>query len=295
MTAGPQGVEVLLAEPLAKWTTFRIGGPAEVLCLPRGLDQLRTILAWAGERTKPITLLGGGSNVLVSDQGLAGAVVVLREGFDQVDEQTGGRDRVRIKAGAGLKLARLTALAGQKGWADLVFLAGIPGTLGGATMMNAGTGQAAMDQVVRRLRVVDPAGRSRDLASSELNFSYRRLGLDPDLTVVEVELESRLAPAQEVAGRIKAALELKRQTQPLNWASAGSFFKNPPGDFAGRLIEAAGLKGARVGQAQVSEVHANFIVNLGSATAEEVLTLAAKVKREVKAGFQVELKPEVRF
>ncbi len=291
----PQGVRILRNEPLRRWTGFKIGGPADYLCLPRNVDQLLAVIRWANAHGQEITYLGGGYNILASDKGVRGVVVVLKEGFDHLVQGPIGAGRVRIIAGAGVSLARLVAMAGRDGWADLTFLAGIPGTTGGALVMNAGAWGGSMEQVIERLTLVNGHGQPRELAAEELEFSYRFVRLPQPAVVVEMELISRLADPTEVSSQIKASLEARRRRQPTDRPSAGSFFKNPPGDYAGRLIEAAGLKGERVGEAMVSPVHANFIVNLGQATAEDVLTLASLVRDEVKARFGVELEPEVRF
>ncbi len=280
---------------LAEWTSFGIGGPAEMLCLPRSLEELEAVVAWANQKNLPLIVLGAGSNVLISDEGLRGVVVVLRRGFDRLRSKGSGRSFVRLEAGAGLKISRLTAEAGAKGWVDLVFLTGVPGTVGGAVVTNAGTEQGSMGQVVRRIEMINGSGARRKVEAQDLRFEYRALSLPPGAVVVAVTLESRLVEPEAVAAQIKRALEQRRQRQPRGQLSAGSFFKNPAGDFAGRLIEAAGLKGAREGEALISPVHANFIVNLGRATAAEVLTLAERVRAEVADKFGVNLEPEVRF
>jgi len=287
--------EVLFNEPLAPYTSFRIGGPAEVLFLPRDVDGVGLVLDGIREKGSPVIVLGGGSNVLVSDQGIKGSVVILGRYLDRIAFCRTGEARAVVRAWAGARLAELTALAAREGLADLVFLAGIPGTVGGAAVMNAGTGEGAMDRAVTGLIVMENSGNIRRLERRELAYAYRRLELEEGTVVLEVELASRLAPAGEVDREIKAALKSRRARQPAGLSSAGSFFKNPPGDFAGRLIEEAGLKGERVGQAQVSEVHANWIVNLGGATAEEVMTLAQRVRTGVQERLKATLEPEVRF
>ena len=294
MMAGPE-LEVIFAAPLAPFTTFGIGGPADVLYLPRRAEDLEKILNLHRSKQERPVCLGGGSNVLISDQGVAEPVVVLKYGLDTLESEETPEGEALIRAGAGLRSSALVARAAERGWADLVFLAGIPGTVGGAAVMNAGWGAQAMSGAVTALKVLGPRGHTRRLDREELDYGYRSLSLEKGSVVLEVELKSGLDDPAQVEARIKEALRRRGQGQPKGVRSAGSFFKNPENDFAGRLIEAAGLKGRRCGQAQVSPVHANFIVNTGSATAEEVMTLAQEVREAVRAEFGITLEPEVRY
>lgn len=281
--------------PLADKTTFRIGGRADFLARARDLEELAEVIGWANENTGGYVLLGGGSNLLISDQGLAETVIILGDGFKNLELTETGGTSVGIRVGAAARLARLTGLAAREGLAELAFTAGIPGTVGGAAAMNAGTPEGDMSRVVGRLTVIGPDGRRRRFARKELTYGYRSLDLEPGAVIVEAELEADKSDPESVAARIRQTVRRRRVRQPRAAGSAGSFFRNPEGDFAGRLIEAAGLKGRRVGRAEVSAEHANFIVNLGGATAEEVLTLAGEVRDKVAERFGVELRPEVRF
>jgi len=287
-------VEVLWAEPLGRWTSFGVGGPAEVLCRPQDKTQIKTVLAWARQEGRPVIVLSGGTNVLVSDEGVKGVVILLREGFDRLRYYPLARDWDWVRAGAGVKTARLVGLAAREGWADLAFLAGVPGTIGGAAATGASTKDGSMDQIITSLDVIDLAGQDLALLAGGQEYARWRLNPASSRIVIEVEMEfGPRAEPKEVAKRIRAALRRRRQTQPRGQGSAGCFFKNPEGDFAGRLIEAAGLKGLRIGDAQVSPLHANFIVNLGQATAADVLALAKRIQVEVKERFGRELAPEV--
>lgn len=288
-------LEVLFMQPLAPFTTFGIGGSADVVYMPKKTEDLKRVVKINRAQGENPVFLGGGSNVLVSDEGVAEPVVILKRGFDRIEHEEPVSGKVLIRAGAGVSSAGLVSEAARRGWADLVFLAGIPGTIGGAAVMNAGYGDRAVADVITRLKVIEADGETIELGRKELNYSYRRLELNKGVVVVEVELGSRLEDPEKVGREVREARKKRRETQPKRVKSAGSFFKNPGDDFAGRLIEAAGLKGERVGQAQVSPVHANFIVNTGSATALEVMTLAQKVRDEVMARFNVQLRPEVRF
>ncbi len=298
MTAACPDMDILGAEPLAGRTTLGVGGTAEFFFEARHMAELTAALDWARENGLEVTILGAGSNVVVSDEGVPGLVVALGVGFESLEHRDEG-DRVRVTAGGGIRLGRLTAAAIRRGWADLVFLNGIPGTLGGALMMNAGAHGEDMSRVAEGASLVNGGGRLRRLTADDLRFSYRRLalpeGVKAPAVVVEVELNSRRCVPDEAAARAASLLERRRQSQPWRQHSAGSFFKNPPGDSAGRLIESCGLKGARVGDAAVSDVHANFLVNLGRATAAEIMDLADLVRRTVRTSHGVELEPEVKF
>ncbi len=287
-------MEVLFRLVLAPYTTFGIGGPAEVVYFPRRTEDLKRVFKIHQGGEEPV-FLGGGSNVLVSDEGTAEPVVIMRQGFDQLEWRDVGGGRVLIRVGAGVASAALVSRAAEEGWADLTFLAGIPGTVGGAAVMNAGYGKKTMAEVVAALTVMEADGESIRLERRDLDYGYRRLNLAQGAVVVEAELESGLGDSDKVSEEIRESRDKRARTQPKGVRSAGSFFKNPENDFAGRLIEAAGLKGLTHGGAQVSPVHANFIVNTGSATAREVLTLAQEVRDKVEARFNVCLQPEVRF
>lgn len=290
----PPGIKILIDEPLSRWTGFKVGGPADYLCLPADVDQLAAALAWADQEGLPVTVLGGGFNTLASDEGVAGAVISLRENFDRLVADL-GRDRVALRAGAGLRLSRLVGRAAAEGWADLAFLAGIPGTLGGAAMMNAGAWDRSLAEVITGLTVLGDDQKPRRLSAEEAGFGYRRADGLAGRLVLEVELQSSLASPAEVSREVNRILARRKERQPIEAASAGSFFKNRPGEPAGRLIEAAGLKGRRMGGAMVSDKHANFIINTGGATAADIVALAELVAEEVKRTSGVELTPEVRY
>ncbi|RDV82905.1 UDP-N-acetylmuramate dehydrogenase [Ammonifex thiophilus] len=283
---------VYLREPMERHTTWRIGGPAEMLVEPADQEDLALILRLAREEGIPLNLIGNGSNILVGDAGVPGIVVKMGQAMGEVKVE--GR---RLRAGAGAKLARLAALAQVAGLAGLEFTCGIPASLGGAVVMNAGAAGQSMAEVVRWVKVMDREGRVEILRGEELGFGYRQSVLQ-HLPVVVLEVELELCPDDPTAvARRMAAVWRKRQlTQPLEYPSAGSVFKNPPGaPAAGKLIELAGGKGLRVGEAMVSPKHANFIVNLGRARATDVLCLIRQVQSLVEAKFGIKLEPEVKF
>ncbi|ADH86174.1 UDP-N-acetylmuramate dehydrogenase [Desulfurivibrio alkaliphilus] len=285
-------------EPLAPLTTFRVGGPAAIMARPAGLPELAALLAILQRRGCPWRVLGRGSNLLVADRGYAGVVIALGRRLGKVELLPAGpREPLSLlRVEAGCSLASLLNWTAAQGLGGLEFLVGIPGSVGGAAMMNAGAfGQCLSERVVA-LELVSAAGLSRVEPGERLCFSYRRLqGVAPEEVVGAVILALASREPEDIKKTARHYLARRRAGQPRGVASAGSFFKNPPGDYAGRLIEAAGLKGLRVGQAQVSPRHANFLVNLGGARAAEVLALAEQVQAAVRRQSGVELEPEVHF
>lgn len=284
------GIEILHNEPLKKHTSFKVGGPAEYFARPTTIIQLG--LCWAEARTKkiPITILGDGTNVLVSDKGIPGMVIstnLFKDIFIQ-DNQ--------LMVMAGARLSKVAEEACKAGLAGLEFASGIPGTMGGAVYMNAGAyGSEIGDFVVSGL-LVDQHLDTIELSRDEMKFGYRSSYMQAlDALVLQVKLE--LTPGDPVAIRDKMnGLNAKRKaSQPLNMPSAGSTFKRPEGNFAGSLIEKSGLKGVSIGGAQISEKHAGFIVNTGDATAKDIFDLILKVRHTVYSQHGITLEPEVRL
>lgn len=284
--------KILLNEPLSPYTSWRLGGPADVLVLPASLDDVAAVQELARERGVPVTVLGGGSNVLIADSGLRGVVVRIGRPLSAVRIT----DDV-VEAECGAPFPRIGRLTVQRGLTGLEFAGGVPGTLGGALAMNAGAHDQSTAAVVLEVTAVDARGRVVRLSREDMDFSYRssRLQKEPGLVAVKAKLRLREASPAEVRERMRAFMERRRRTQPVGTKNAGSVFKNPPGDFAGRLVEAAGCKGMAVGNAMVSPMHANFIINRGAATADDVRRLIEKVQTAVFERFGVELAPEVRM
>ena len=283
------------SEPMALHTTFKVGGPADVLFEPSSIEEIRTAVSYARETPVPLTILGNGSNVVVSDRGIRGLVLVLGNQFADF-RVTGGR----IEAQAGLQLARLSAVAMQNGLGGLEFASGIPGTVGGAVLMNAGAYEHCMADILTEATCLTPDGSLLTLPADRLNLAYRSsvfsdgqpLAGSVILSMV-VELPER--PIDEIRQEIIELGRRRTASQPLEWPSAGSAFKRPPGHYAGRLIADCGLKGCRVGGAEVSEKHAGFVINAASATASDVRCLFRRVQGEVFRKTGVWLSPEVRF
>lgn len=284
--------QVLEDEPLARHTTMKVGGPADVFVDAACEEDVAAVRRLACETGTKLRVIGAGSNILVSDRGVRGIVLRLGRNFRAVRFDG---ERAVCEAGAGLP--RLAGLAAARGLSGLEFAGGIPGTVGGAVVMNAGAHGSDVSRVIERVFLVDAQGERIELRAEEMGFSYRRSLLSgrDDLTVVGGVF--RLAPddPEAIRARMDAFAQRRRKTQPLGVPSSGSVFKNPPGDYAGRLIEAAGLKGTRVGQAMVSPVHGNFIVNCGGATADDVLRLIERVRQRVLAEFGIELQLEVEL
>ena len=274
---------------LAGRTTFRIGGDAPFLIAPRDVRSFAEAYAAACRSGMPVHILGMGSNILVSDDGVSGVVISTR-GLS-AREVTDDGQTVRVEAGAGLpQLVSWTCGAGLKGLEDL---AGIPGTVGGAVVMNAGTAKAEVCDCVSAVWCVDASGKVYCRDRSAIAWGYRRTDIkDP---VVRVEFSLAREEADDLLDRMAESLLARHRMQPVRVASAGCFFRNPENDSAGRLIDAAGLKGFRVGEAMVSSRHANFIVNRGGAKAAHVLELCKIVRERVQSRFGVSLKNEVQF
>lgn len=276
-------------EPMSKHTSFRIGGPADLLVIPGTVEEVREILVAAKAEKVPLTVIGNGSNILVRDGGIRGLVLQLGNGLK--DFLLEGNI---IKAGAGLPLALVAQKARNAGLTGLEFAAGIPGSLGGAVYMNAGAYDGEMSKVVESVTVLDTAGNVQMLGNAELDFSYRHSALQQkSLLVTEVTLRLEKGNVADIEAKMADFTARRIVKQPLELPSAGSTFKRPPGNFAGTLIEQAGLKGYSVGGAQVSPKHAGFVVNIGGAKARDVLQLIADVQKTVQEKFGVRLEPEV--
>ncbi|HSV05999.1 MAG TPA: UDP-N-acetylmuramate dehydrogenase [Candidatus Binatus sp.] len=288
------GERVRVGEPLARHTSLRIGGPADLLALPDTPDELGGLLRAAKTHGVRVTLLGGGSNLLVADGGIPGIVVKLGRGFAHLSwkERAGGCE---VRAGAAVRFGRLARAAVARGLSGLEYAEGIPGTVGGALFMNAGAYGGEVAAAVAAVDGVTAEGELLALAGDALAFCYRRAELAPGFVVTAVRFRLQRDGAAVVRERMEDARSRRTAAQPHGQANAGSIFKNPPGDHAGRLIEVAGLKGARAGRARISERHANFIVNEGGACAVDVKALMDLAQRVVWEQSGVWLEPEVRL
>lgn len=286
------GFRVRAHEPMSRHTSFRVGGPADVLADPSEPQHVRALRFFAIQASVPFTVLGGGSNVIVRDGGIRGIVCRLGPAMGRI---TVDRAASRVAAQAGASLRQVTLRAAEASLSGMEWAVGIPGNVGGAVYMNAGAHGGAMSDVVVSVLVLTEACEFRRWTRDELAFGYRRSALQRSGDVV-LEAMIALQPGcrDAIQKRHEEILKQRKCTQPLELPSAGSVFKRPPGDYAGRLIEAAGLKGtARVGGAMVSTKHAGFVVNTGNATAADILTLIELVQRTVRERVGVELEVEV--
>lgn len=289
MIACKAGCPVALNEPLSRHTSFRIGGPADFFVQPGTPAELAGVLAILRDEGIPFFILGNGTNLLASDRGYRGAVIRLEGGFNNYHFS-----RTMLEAGAAVPLATLAKEACGRGLGGLEFASGIPGTLGGALVMNAGAHGSSLCRVVENADILGHDLVLHTKTKNEMGLSYRKSELPAGAIVCVVRL--RLEPGERAVleERRKKYLAFRRERQPCQ-PNAGSIFKNPPNDAAGRLLEAAGLKGFRVGGAIISDVHANFIVNTGNATASDVLELIDKAQASVAEKFGVTLELEIKL
>lgn len=284
------GIKPLVNEPMRRHTSWRIGGPAEFFIEPRDIEETQKCIMLANSLNLPLTVIGNGTNLLVRDSGLPGLTMKIGRGLKKIRvlEQV-------IIAEAGAALPAVANTARECGLGGFAWSAGIPGTIGGAVIMNAGANGGEISELIKSVKVINSKGQILELGKEQLGFAYRTSALQgSDLVVVEAAFQCRHADREVIQKQMQAFLEKRAAAQPLGYPNAGSVFKNPPGDSAGRLIEMAGLKGMRVGNAEVSTKHANWIVNLGGATADDVLTLIDMIREKVKEKFNVALQLEVR-
>jgi len=281
--------DVHFSWPMGLHTTFRAGGNAEALCAVKDVVQLKEVVSFARRESLPSLVVGKGSNLLVRDGGLKGIALLLQGALEGVEEKEG-----TIHAGGGLGLSELVRFSHKKGLAGLEFLAGIPGTVGGAVAMNAGAWGKSTGDVVAAVEILTADGKTLTKKRSELQFGYRKAVLPIGSVVVRVLFKGTPDRPEAVGERIRDYLERRKASQPLDYPSAGSVFKNPPQDYAGRLIESVGLKGKRIGGAMISGKHANVIVNVGGASAQDILTLMETARRMVREQTGVDLEPEIK-
>ncbi len=285
-----QGIgETLFDEPMSRYTSIRIGGRADALVYPKNLEELEAILAFSRKRELPVFILGAGSNLLVRDKGIRGVVLSLVKGFGSIRRE--GPQLLYVEAGVGLP--RLVDYAAEQGLSGLEPLAGIPGNLGGALTMNAGTSSGDISQVAQSVTFLQRDGRLQTWPREKIRYGYRESHFPTHSVILSARLELKTSTTEAVTERVRADRAKRTETQPLNVPNLGSVFKNPKKGFAGHLIEESGLKDVRVGGARISPKHANFIVNEGEATARDVLALIGLVRDRVKEKFGLLLETEV--
>ena len=285
-------LELRMNESMAKHTSFRIGGGAEVMAFPKTETELAELLKVSALLDCKCAILGAGTNVLAPDEGITGLVICLKDCLDGMEALSDTRIRVM----AGVTMSRAAVFAANLGLSGLEFAHGIPGTIGGGIYMNAGAYGGEISQVCDRVEVMDRQGNSRWLRNAEMGFSYRHSVLETaDDLVIAVEFTLTPAEPEAIKARMKELIGKRSASQPLNLPSAGSAFKRPKGGYAAALIDQAGLKGFRVGNAGISDKHAGFAVNLGGATAKDVRTLLQTVSDRVFEQSGIRLEPEIRI
>ena len=294
-----KGLEEILGEdqviqdaPMTNFTSFRAGGSADLMAVPRTEDQLQAVLRYLTGEDVPHMVLGNGSNILVRDGGYRGVMVRMGEGFDQIRQEGNS-----LICGCAASLAMAAKAAAHAGLTGLEFASGIPGSIGGAVFMNAGAYGGEMKEVLQEARILDREGASVSTVSAEdLDMGYRHTRLhESGEIVLEAKIELVPGDPEEIRKTMADLTARRNEKQPVTYPSAGSFFKRPEGYFAGKLIQDAGLKGLSIGGAQVSQLHSGFIINTGGATATDILQLMQVVQARVLEEFGVELKPEVRI
>lgn len=289
MTTGP----VLFDEPMARYTSLRVGGSADVILQPQTVEELGNMVLFFRESGYPFLVAGNWTNLLVRDGGYRGAVVVMKalRRIDWQDEDS----QTLVAAQAGVSLAELVRLASERSLAGMAFCAGIPGSVGGAVVMNAGAFGNEIKDVLHGATMMNDRGEVRECQRRELSFAYRKLDLPAGSIIVSAVFRLEKGDREAIRRQMDEIIDKRKQKHPLDYPSAGSIFKNPPGQPAGRLIEAAGLKGLQIGGARISEKHGNFIINAGNATASDILALIERIQKEVLAQTGISLETEVRI
>ncbi len=283
--------KVRISEPMNRHTTFRIGGPADYFLLPSTAEEVKKILEICKEKELPYFILGNGSNLLVSDEGYCGVIIQLYRNYGGITVE--GTD---IRAGAGALLSQIASAAKNASLTGFEFAGGIPGTLGGAVVMNAGAYGGEMKDVLKEVTVMTEQGEIMTIPAEKLEMGYRTsLVKKAGYVVLEAVISLKAGDVEEIKAIMKDLTEKRVSKQPLEYPSAGSTFKRPEGYFAGKLIMDAGLRGYQVGGAQVSEKHCGFVINKGNATAADVCGLMKDVQEKVQEQFGVTLEPEVKF
>lgn len=281
---------VIMNEPLSRHTSFRIGGPADFYFYPKDLEDLAKALFLCQEEAIPWFVIGNGTNLLVSDNGFRGLVIDVSQTF-----RTLYRDGNRVTVGSGVLLSELLSFLLHNALSGFEHLAGIPGQIGGVIRLNAGAFGTEVGDCLTHVSFMDAQGQIHTKSRSEIHMGYRTIDLPSPMVIFEAQFQFTEGKQEEMEAKQNEILSQRGKKQPLSFPSAGSVFKRPPGDFAGRLIEQAGLKGLRKGDAEVSQKHANFIVNLGTATAQDVVALIFEIQQRVEARFGIFLEPELHF
>ena len=283
--------QMLFGEPMALHTSYKIGGPADIFAVPEDVAGLQALLVWAHAGDHPVFVLGGGNNLLVADKGIRGLVIKLGKGFQQV--RISGNE---VTAGAAATLSKLTRTSISRGLSGLEGLAAIPGTVGGAICMNAGTPQGCVADTLTMVTALDMTGEAQSIPAGDLGLVYRGSQVrGKGLIITEAVFRLHAEKPETIDAIVQSLVWKRRQSQPIGIGTAGSIFKNPQGRFAGQMLEEAGAKGMQIGGARVSSKHANFVENTGNATAEDVRQLVAQLQERAMDRFGVALEPEIEM
>lgn len=298
------GGDVRFDEPMSNHTSLRVGGPAEAFVIPKNVQDLEALILWLWEKQLPYLIIGDGTNLLVKDGGIDGVVIILTNCSKTIVQADMENNGVIITAMAGVRLQTLCSYAVDHGLEGMNFAVGIPGTVGGGIMMNAGTSYGSMESVVESIKILQPTGQTQRIKREKLNFSYRKLSWNEGRTdifkgqsvVLDGCFRFRPSDPKKLKKEARAILKTRREKHPIGIPSAGCFYKNPEsGKTAGELIELAGLKGKSIGGAEISQKHANFIINRHKASASDFLALMELVEKTVSKMFNVDLKREVKI
>lgn len=284
--------EALFSEPMSRHTSYRIGGPARIYIRADSISSLTAVVEASRASEVPMFVCGRGTNLLVSDDGFDGVVIVLGRDFKTTDVE---KESKIITAGAASLLAATVQDALTNSLAGMEFAVGTPGTIGGAVRMNAGSADMWIGSRIKTVTILDENAKLKKLAANEIEWGYRRTSFGKDDVILEAELALEEGDPFFISGKMEGNLARRKRTQPIGAATCGSVFRNPEGASAGALIEKCGLKGYRIGGARISDIHANFIVNEGGASAHDVVSLIELAQRKVFEEYGAKLTPEVRF
>jgi UDP-N-acetylmuramate dehydrogenase len=286
--------EMKFMEPMSKHTSLKIGGPADVYAVPQDVPSLSSMHMHLEKKHVPFFPLGGGTNILVRDGGMEGTVISLRS-LKKIEPVKEDNESLYLFVEAGAPLQKLVSYSRENGYSGIEGLAGIPGTVGGAICGNSGAFGYEMKDVLVSVEIMDTGGKVQVVRAEELEFAYRRSGIPDNALLLSAEIKLGKDKKEAVSARVENFLKIKRQTQPVWEHSAGCVFKNPPGLSAGKLIDGAGCKGMRIGDAEVSSMHANFFINKGKASASDFIMLMEEVAGRIKESFNVVLEPEIQI
>ena len=285
--------KILYQVSLSRYTSLHVGGIADIMIYPATIKELQTVIKFSRRHAMPYSIIGRGTNLLIKDGGIRGIVIKLSRCCNTIKIAEPVSGQVKLIAGAGVSLKRLLTFAVNRDLAGLEFTCGIPGSLGGALIMNAGAQGKEMKDVTDTITLLTPQAEIIEYKQGTLNFDYRRLHLPRGAVIVQAVLNMKRSTKKTLLRRMEKINTWRKLAQPLNFPSAGSVFKNPPGQSAGQLVEQTGLKGFAVGKAQISEKHANFIVNRGGASARDILSLMEIMQDSVYQATGIRLEPEI--